>query len=64
MTAEFPRAARLCHGAMRLSSRNAVLKGIAFTDGTIGFDFNTVLRGGRVTTTRRHSRPLADRRPV
>src|SRR5215469_11161520 len=43
--AEFLRQLGFYHGLMRLNSGNAVLKGIAFSDGTIEFDVNTIGRG-------------------
>ena len=43
--AEFLRELGFYHGLMRLNSGDALLKGIAFSDGTIEFDVNTVGRG-------------------
>lgn len=43
--AEFLRQLGFYHGLMRLNSGDAVLKGIAFSDGTIEFDVNTIGRG-------------------
>src|SRR4249920_3272103 len=43
--AEFLRQLGFSHGLMRLNSGTAVLKGIAFSDGTIEFDVNTIGRG-------------------
>jgi hypothetical protein len=43
--AEFLRQLGFYHGLMRLNSGNAVLKDIAFSDGTIEFDVNTIGRG-------------------
>src|SRR6476469_9665983 len=43
--AEFLRQLGFYHGLMRLNSGDALLKGIAFSDGTIEFDVNTVGRG-------------------
>jgi hypothetical protein len=43
--AEFLRQLGFFHGLMRLNSGDAVLKDIAFSDGTIEFDVNTVGRG-------------------
>ncbi len=43
--AEFLRQLGFFHGLMRLNSGDAVLKGVAFSDGTIEFDVNTVGRG-------------------
>src|SRR6266478_3255255 len=43
--AEFLRQLGFFHGLMRLSSGNAELKGITFSDGTIEFDVNTIGRG-------------------
>src|SRR6476646_8278162 len=43
--AEFLRQLGFFHGLMRLNSGNAVLKGVAFSDGTIEFDVNTIGRG-------------------
>ena len=39
-----PPATGLCHGFMRLNSGDAVLKDVAFNDGTIEFDVNTIGR--------------------
>ena len=43
--AEFLRQLGFYHGLMRLNSGEAALKGIAFSDGTIEFDVNTIGRG-------------------
>jgi hypothetical protein len=43
--AEFLRQQGFYHGLMRLNSGNAVLKDVAFGDGTIEFDVNTIGRG-------------------
>jgi hypothetical protein len=43
--AEFLRQLGFYHGLMRLNSGDAVLKDIAFSDGTIEFDVNTIGRG-------------------
>jgi hypothetical protein len=43
--AEFLRQLGFYHGLMRLNSGSAVLKGTAFSDGTIEFDVNTIGRG-------------------
>jgi hypothetical protein len=43
--AEFLRELGFYHGLMRLNSGDAVLKDIAFSDGTIEFDVNTIGRG-------------------
>jgi len=43
--AEFLQQLGFYHGLMRLNSGDAVLKGIAFSDGTIEFDVNTIGRG-------------------
>jgi hypothetical protein len=43
--AEFLRQLGFFHGLMRLNSGDAVLRDIAFSDGTIEFDVNTVGRG-------------------
>ena len=43
--AEFLRQLGFLHGLMRLNSGSAVLKGVAFSDGTIEFDVNTIGRG-------------------
>jgi hypothetical protein len=43
--AEFLRQLGFLHGLMRLNSGSAVLKDLAFSDGTIEFDVNTIGRG-------------------
>ena len=43
--AEFFRQLGFYHGLMRLNSGDAVLKDVAFSDGTIEFDVNTIGRG-------------------
>ena len=43
--AEFLRQLGFYHGLMRLNSGDAVLKDVAFSDGTIEFDVNTIGRG-------------------
>jgi hypothetical protein len=43
--AEFLRQLGFFHGLMRLNSGDAVLKDVAFSDGTIEFDVNTIGRG-------------------
>ena len=43
--AEFLGELGFFHGLMRLNSGNAVLKDVAFSDGTIEFDVNTIGRG-------------------
>jgi hypothetical protein len=43
--AEFLQQLGLYHGLMRLNSGDAVLKDVAFSDGTIEFDVNTIGRG-------------------
>jgi len=43
--AEFLRQLGFYHDLMRLNSGNAVLKDVAFSDGTIEFDVNTIGRG-------------------
>jgi hypothetical protein len=45
--AEFLQQLGFYHGLMRLNSGDAVLKDVAFSDGTIEFDVNTIGRGTR-----------------
>ncbi len=51
--AEFYRQAGFFHGLMRLNSGKAVLKDVAFSDGTIEFDVNTIGRGAPAIAFRR-----------